>query len=297
MLTVCGVSARRARPDRGAHRDRVSGGVGVVVSGLDYAALHSIYVLDRETGQETNREVVVPLGRRALLPERSGGGPASGRGKGLSVDIREDVGTTTLQARSKGVELDLTIPGAGERDALAVVVPWSERRFQLTLKDVGRPVAGTLLLEGKPHTFAEGDSFAVLDHGRGKWPYAVRWNWAAGSRPDGDLAVQLGGRWTDGTGQTENGLIVDGRLHKIHGDLTWTYDRDDWMRPWRIHGARVDVELVPFHERVAKTQLGVVASETHQCFGTFRGWVLDDVGERIVVDSLTGWAEEARQRW
>lgn len=50
------------------------------------------------------------------------------------------------------------------------------------------------------------------------------------------------------------------------------------MAPWRIQGKRVDVELVPFHERVARTRLGVVASETHQCFGTFRGWGSGDAG-------------------
>ncbi|WP_289020093.1 DUF2804 domain-containing protein, partial [uncultured Ornithinimicrobium sp.] len=38
-------------------------------------------------------------------------------------------------------------------------------------------------------------------------------------RPGGDLGIQLGGRWTEGTGQTENGLFVGGRLHKIHEEL------------------------------------------------------------------------------
>lgn len=271
--------------------------VGVVLSSLDYAALHSLYVLDRATGRETTREAVVPLGRGAVLPDRSGVGAASGHSRAVLVEIRNEGAVTTLLARAEGVHVDLVVPGAGERDALAVVVPWTQRRFQYTVKDVGRPVRGTLVLDGTRHTFDERDSFAVLDHGRGRWRYAVRWNWAAGSEPGGARAIQLGGGWTDGTGQTENGLIVDGRLHKIHEDLTWAYDRTDWMRPWRIHGERVDVELAPFHERVARTQLAVVASETRQCFGTFRGWALDDAGERVVLDGLSGWAEEARQRW
>ncbi len=85
-------------------------------------------------------------------------------------------------------------------------------------------------------------SFAVLDHGRGKWPYSMTWNWAAGyGRVAGRrVGLQLGGKWTDGTGSTENGLFVDGRLHKIHEDLTWTYDRTDFLAPWRITGPRVE---------------------------------------------------------
>ena len=55
--------------------------------------------------------------------------------------------------------------------------------------------------------------------------------------------------------------------------------------------------LTPFHERAARTQLGVVANETHQCFGTLAGWATDDQGDRVDLDGLVGWAEEARNRW
>ncbi|XTZ13159.1 hypothetical protein ACQSSU_16520 [Micromonospora echinospora] len=48
----------------------------------------------------------------------------------------------------------------------------------------------------------------MLDHGRGKRPYAMTWNWAAGAGPG--RAIQLGGAGTDGTGSTENALVVDG---------------------------------------------------------------------------------------
>jgi hypothetical protein len=118
------------------------------------------------------------------------------------------------------------------------------------------------------HLVREEDSFAVLDHGRGRWPYRMVWNWAAGSAPG--RAIQLGGKWTDGTGMTENALFVDGRLHKIGEELAWHYDRADWLRPWRITGERVAAEFTPFHEKISRTELGVVGSETHQCFGHFR---------------------------
>ena len=41
----------------------------------------------------------------------------------------------------------------------------------------------------------------------------------------------------------------------------------------------------------------VVAAETHQCFGTWMGWMADDAGTRVRVDGVPGWAEEARNRW
>lgn len=42
---------------------------GIIASTLDYAGVHGVYVLDRETGDETTRDAVVPLGRAAVLEE------------------------------------------------------------------------------------------------------------------------------------------------------------------------------------------------------------------------------------
>ena len=115
---------------------------------------------------------------------------------------------------------------------------------------------------------------------------------------DGNIAGPTNGQiGTDGTGSTENAVLVEGRLHKIGEELRWEYDRSDWQRPWRIHGRTVDARFHPFHERASRTNLGVVGSETHQCFGEFSGWATTDDGERVDLAGLVGWAEEARQRW
>ncbi|MEV4393332.1 DUF2804 domain-containing protein [Nonomuraea sp. NPDC049607] len=269
--------------------------IGLVASSLDYAGVHGLYVLDRATGVEFAKDVVVPLARGAVFPDRSGAGTVSVRGAGLAIDIRQDPAGTVIRAAAPDVRLDLEVPLPEGHESLGVVVPWGPDRFQYTVKDVGRPARGRLRLGTKEFAIDDADSFAVLDHGRGKWPYAVTWNWAAGSGPG--RAVQLGGKWTDGTGVTENALFTGGRLHKIGDELEWTYDRGDWLRPWRITGPRVEVEFRPFHEKVARTQLVVVGSETHQCFGHFSGRVQDDDGVWVDLDGLTGWAEEARNRW
>jgi hypothetical protein len=186
------------------------------------------------------------------------------------------------------------VPG---QESLGVVVPWSDRLFQYTVKDVCRPVTGRLDVAGS--SYDAGGGWAVLDHGRGRWPYSLTWNWAAGSGVvDGQVrGLQLGGKWTAGTGSTENALLVGTRLHKLHEEVEWDYDPEDWLRPWRITGPRLDVTFTPYHDRTTRTNLLVVASRTHQCFGEFTGWVSTDDGERVRVDGLTGWAEEVRNRW
>ncbi|MEU4697470.1 DUF2804 domain-containing protein [Nonomuraea dietziae] len=269
--------------------------IGLVASSLDYAGVHGLYVLDRATGEETAKDVVVPLARGARFPDRSGSGTVSAAGAGLRIEIDQRPEGTWLRAQAPGVLVDLEAPMPEGHESLGVVVPWGPRRFQYTVKDLARPVRGRLRLGTAEHPVSEADSFAVLDHGRGRWPYSITWNWAAGNGRG--LAVQLGGRWTDGTGMTENALFVEGRLHKIGEELAWEYDRSDWLRPWRISGARVEARFHPFHEKVARTELGVVGSETHQCFGHFSGRARADDGAWIDLDGLVGWAEEARQRW
>jgi hypothetical protein len=272
--------------------------VGVTVSSLDYAGVEALYVLDRATHRETVHAGVVPLARRVELPEQTGRGRARARAGALAIEIDEEPGATRIRASAPGIELDAVAARTG-RDSLGVVVPWSATRFQYTVKDVGRPLAGALVIDGVEHDLGAPGSFAVLDHGRGRWPYAMRWNWGCGhGAVDGrDVAVQVGGRWTDRTGSTENGLILDGVLHKESEDLRWEYDTGDWLAPWRITGSRVDLTFHPEHERAAAMNLGVVANETHQCFGTWAGWMTADGGERVVVDGVVGWAEEARNRW
>ncbi|WP_459547591.1 DUF2804 domain-containing protein [Nocardia sp. X0981] len=267
--------------------------VGIVASSLDYAGVHGIYVLDRETGAEITRDAVVPFARGAVLGERCGVGVNSVRGGGIEIELSDDECGTGIEARAPGVRLSARAELPPGHESLGVVVPWSERRFQYTVKDVGRPASGTLTLGEREYAFD--DAFAVLDHGRGKWPYAVTWNWAAGSRPG--LGIQFGGRWTEGTGSTENALVVDGRIHKIGDELRWDYDRENWARPWHITGDRVEAEFRPFHTRVAKTDLLVVANNTHQCFGDFRGRARTDDGRWLDLDGVVGWAEETRNRW
>jgi hypothetical protein len=273
--------------------------VAVTVSSLQYAALHQVWVLDRRSEVEVDQTGLVPLAQGVELPATLGDGSAHARTKRLDIAIDEADAGTRLRARTDRVHVDLVVQRPDHHDCLAVVVPWSPTRFQYTVKDVARPVGGRLSVDGRTHEVSALDSWAVLDHGRGRWPYRVTWNWGAGSgRVDGEVVgLQVGGQWTVGTGSTENALLVDGHLHKISEELTWAYDVDNPRSLWRVFGERVQATLRPWHVRSAGTNAVVVASQTVQAFGDWSGWATDDTGRRIRLDGLVGWAEEARQRW
>jgi hypothetical protein len=142
----------------------------------------------------------------------------------------------------------------------------------------------------------------VLDVGRGRWPYSTRWNWGGGAGPatTGEVVgIQIGGKWTEGTGFTENGIIVDGRLHKLGRELAWYYDWERPTGPWRVvdPGGRMDLTLQPTYDKHTRVEALVLGTEVHQVFGTWSGTVVTDEGAELVLDGIVGFAEESRSRW
>jgi len=115
------------------------------------------------------------------------------------------------------------------------------------------------------------------------------------------IGLNLGGQWTDGTGMTENGVCVDGRLTKVSEDLVFEYDRTAWMKPWRVRTAvtdRIDLRFEPEYERASKSgRREGYFTEGHQMFGCYAGRITTDAGETIEVRDLFGWIEEHEARW
>jgi hypothetical protein len=259
--------------------------------------------------------VLAPLARGVSLPERPGTVPLRFTNRRLSVEIADRAdGTVDLQASwverdgSPG-RLEVAVAQPPGHESLNVVIPWSGRRFQFTSKHQARPASGWLSVgEQRWMIGANDDAWGVLDVGRGRWPYATRWNWAGGAgrghwEQVGSgtpiVGLQLGGKWTQGTGATENGLIIDGVLQKIGRELDWTYSWDDPLAPWHVvdPGGQLDLVLHPRYDKHSRTNLGVLATETHQVFGTWSGRVVTDDGRVATLDGLQGFAEESRSRW
>lgn len=159
-----------------------------------------------------------------------------------------------------------------------------------------------LNISGAAYNFTPNTTFGFLDFGRGIWPYKFKWNWvnASGVINNKIIGLNLGGKWSDGTGSTENALIIYSKLIKIREDIVFEYDDKDFMKPWSLKTAisnRVNLKFTPFYERVAKSNLLIIESEVHQMIGCFSGTLETDNGEVIVIDSLIGCSEEHFGKW
>ncbi|MFT4280458.1 DUF2804 domain-containing protein [Microbacterium sp.] len=267
--------------------------VAITVSSLDYAAVHEVWVFERAGERSWGKSVTVVPARDVDLPRSHGSGPVIAKARDLAVALTPGADSWRLFAEIPEASVDITVTRPPAHECLAVVVPWSSKRFQYTVKDVALPASGVITIEGEEHPVPSG-SWAVLDHGRGRWPYDVRWNWGAGAGVEGErtIGIQVGGKWTDGTGSTENGIVIDGVLHKISTPVAWEYDLARPLDPWRVHGGGLDATFTPFYDKRSAMNLGVVSSRTDQCFGVWEG---EFAG--VAFSGIEGFAEDVHNRW
>ena len=280
-----------------------------VVAHLDFMGTSDVWWLDMATLEQGGRGCGAAGGKGFELPDDPGSVPLVIDSSNYRCTMRDDEsGGTHIHASwteksGERGELSLFIDMPDGHETLNVVIPWSDTLYQFTSKHQARPAHGTLRVGDREWAIGDdANAWGVIDIGRGRWPYRTTWNWGggAGRTVDGSVVgLQFGGKWTEGTGFTENGLFVDGRLHKIGRELDWTYDWDDPMRPWRVRdsGGQVDVVLTPRYDKHGLIDAKVMRRETHQVFGTWKGHIVDDDGRRHDLSDLQGFAEESRARW
>jgi hypothetical protein len=278
----------------------------ITISNIDYLGMVFAYFLDLKTNEFIEQTVTTLFGTGCDMNETVFGklvfhNPKMNvefddNGKEISIHVSSPkFGKETLDAQ-------FHVARPENHQTLNVVIPWSEDRFQFTSKQTCLPASGKLFIGNRELIFDQKESFACLDFGRGIWKYESKWNWAsfAGKSGEHTIGVNLGGQWTDGTGFTENGIIIDGQLFKIGSDISFIYDKQDYMKPWVLKSTNipaVNLTFTPVYERVAKTDLAILKSEVHQMIGHFNGELVGENGMILVVNKLVGWAEDHSARW
>ncbi len=273
---------------------------------LGYAGQVFIYLINFATGEYHEATLTLPLSRGITLPRNSTKGDSTfdngkvrlmfrltSEGRHLSIEWPRFAG--------KDLSADVTLRLAPEHESMMIVIPIGQRRFYYNRKINCLPAEGHLSWGNDRSEFKPADSLGNLDWGRGVWEYRSFWVWASASGflPDGrTVGLNLGFGFGDTSQATENALILDGRLHKL-ARVDFQYNPRNFKQPWRMSSpdGRLQLEFVPFVERVAKTNLLLIASEVHQMFGRYQGTVVADDGEVIHLDGLIGWAEEHHARW
>jgi hypothetical protein len=282
--------------------------VSSVYADIDHFGLADVWWADLVSSAQGGHAIVIAGSDDFELPERPGTAPLRIERDGLKLRIEDDGAGTRLtgswtEAGGRPAHLDVFVALPPGHESLNVVIPWSEELFNFTSKHQARPASGELTVGERSWEIGggAGGAWGVLDVGRGRWPAEITWNWGGGAGRCGPhvVGLQFGAKWTEGSGYTENGLIVDGRLTKLGRELDWQFDWDDPMAPWRVvdPGGQLDITLTPRFDKHTRLPGRDKGSETHQVFGTWSGRLRTDDGAELVLVGLQGFAEEARQEW
>jgi len=278
----------------------------VTVSHFDYAAHCSVYFLHYETQRFFEKTVIVPVARKLHMPDLVSGSVqfhhAEMNIQLLHIQNETHITVSIPDFDNETLVADLHVMHPEEDDTLNVVIPWSRQLFQHTAKHHSMPVKGFVKIGEKRYDLHEDESFAVLDFGRGVWPRETVWNWGMASQMAGHhrIGLNLGGKWTDGTGMTENAVFVDGKMTKISEDVIFDYDPSNYKKRWTIHtkfSDTVQLTFTPFFGREANTNMRLIRSEIHQLVGYYNGRIRLDNGKFLPIQQLLGTIEEHKAKW
>jgi hypothetical protein len=277
------------------------------IADLGYAGNLFVYVMDFKTGDLYEEGLVIPFGAGIELPRNSTEGDSYFKNEKVLLDFR-----VTEQHRrvlvnwpgfhgGRGIQADIRLTCPPENESMTIVIPISRKRFYYNRKINCLPAEGMIKYGDTTEILNSQTCLASLDWGRGVWEYKSFWNWASSSGflPDGrKVGLNMGSGFGDCSNADENALILGNRIHKLE-QVKFDYCPGDYMKPWKFSDSegRLDLNFIPFKERVARTRLGIIDSEVHQMFGRFAGKAVADDGEGIIIKDLIGFAEEHKARW
>jgi Domain of unknown function (DUF2804), N-terminal len=171
--------------------------LSLLVADVGFAGVGLVSMLDLARSKTVECVVLRPFG----LPQALPGSP---RG-----DVVVDVPRLHLAMRMVGdtmhvegearpvlgarIAIDLEVERPTSHETLNVLVPFDDEAFQLTSKQQALPVRGEVRVDARRYRFGgdgrDGDGWACLDFGRGRWPRGIDWNWGFASGRCGDAVV------------------------------------------------------------------------------------------------------------
>lgn len=269
---------------------------------LDYMGYCFLYCLEPNSGLSHEQAYFPPLGLGLELPDTLQG-TALYRSKKVQITQGSRDTQTNMEILLKhfgGHPLEAHFIVSHPRDlpTLNAVIPWSKKKFHCTSKQIPLPLLGHVRWGQNTYDFNRDTSWACLDFGRGVWPHSMQWQWAAGGgRVDGKtLGFNVGGLWTQGTGMTENFLVLNQKPYKISQEVVFTEEDETWQLK-TLNSPLMNLSFQPTFSRNPRFNLLFLYSNMAQHFGHFTGNIALPEEKPLTLASLPGWVETHNLRW
>ncbi len=308
-------AAIKARPTRIKEWDfyQITDGkymLQITISDISLAGAGIFTLVNMETGEryEAMSLSLLTFGRMGMESDAMTPHTISRHRSDFNLDITVQKGETkiTLDAEKDGQKItaDLSLAMMDGLESLVMAVPFPEnkRQFYLNQKINSMPVTGKVTYGDLTVEFSPDKAFALLDWGRGVWPYAQQWYWGNGTTrlPSGDLfGFEIGWGFGDMSAASENTIFYNGKAHKL-GEITMTRDENDWLAPWHFtcEDGRFEMTMTPYFDNFTSNRvLGLVGNICHQVFGKWDGTATLDDGTVVEIHGMDAFCELSDNRW
>lgn len=268
---------------------------------VSYAHNAAVTLLRPSDGAREMFNILRPfaLGDMGASPEALHVVSAAGKGWRMSADYLGRHVILTAATANGYMDVQLTLHRFQHDDKMVIATPFDKpTQFYLNSKEHFPLVTGFARL-GDVRAEAHAGDTALLDWGRGVWPFRQEWYWGCGSGMAGERRVgfNIGWGFGDLSNATENMFFLDGKAVKL-GALETDMDENALDRPWhfRDEDGVLDMTMIPEYDNATATKMLWVDNSCHQVYGTFSGTVRTE-DATVAFSGLRAFVEHARNRW
>ncbi|WP_163833009.1 DUF2804 domain-containing protein [Spartinivicinus ruber] len=219
----------------------------------------------------------------------------------------EMVNKTCPQSRSlqialpkQGLAIDCSFIECDSFNPMRICTKTGVNGWVYAQKAAGIPVEGTIDCPWGTFDLAAIGACAHHDFSSGYMRRETFWNWGclSGNTADGQavgLNVSCG---VNETGFTENCFWLNGQLHKVD-TVAFHYQKQDLFKPWHIqsYDGKVDLQFTPLGKHAECLDLWLMATNFHQLFGHFNGYLQTAEEEKIAINNMLGFVEDHYAKW
>jgi len=284
-------------------------GLSFTITDLGIMGIYNITWLDfKERTFFPDEETKLFTKGKTNLPLTSEKGDINYKGKNLQISVlkkpnaRKIVFDFPTFMEGAGLSGSLEMDQDPTMESMVIHTPWKNKPkcFYYNHKVNCMPTEGKFVLGGKEYVFKKENSFAVLDWGRGIWPYSDTWYWGSASGKQGKdiIGFNIGYGFGDTSAASENIFYLNGKGHKLN-QVEFIFNPKDFLKPWKFtsNDGRFELDFEPIVDRNSIVNLFIFKSIQHQVFGHFSGIIILDDGNEYEVKNLLGFAEEVKNRW
>lgn len=254
-----------------------------------------------------NKTILIPLPMNSLHMPESAAREHTIRYHSLrsEVYIHGDSQVRDIRFRIDDVHAELHLTALTPH-SLIINIPFDEdpHDFYYDFKQNCMAVTGEVVFhqDGKGKIIHYGENkpaYAILDWGRGVWPWHNEWYWSNGQGMINEklLGFNLGCGFGNTSIATENILFYEGQAHKL--DQIMIQHESDYMKPWYLEDneGRCRLVMTPQYDRITRINFGPIENCTHQVFGLFNGTVKLDDRRELTLENVSAFAEHAVNNW